>query len=172
MGHVLASYASSWKVGYTSTDMLELFALSPAMVLMSLIMPVKICGITFTLPAFPIARHTKRQIWLPPWLPIYTSCVSLFPNNSGASKGKRRGGGEKGKDIRDTCHGSHTHSRQTDTGHERGKRAVFIFPDQVSGQHLCGGLTPDLWKWQSFIWASRRRSGANRYVCNTHRPQS
>lgn len=53
-----------------------------------------------------------------------------------------------------------------------GEQAVFIFPDQVSGQHLRAGLTLDLCKWQSFIWASQRRSSANSYVCNTHHPQS
>lgn len=43
--------------------------------------------------------------------------------------------------------GSYTHHRQTDRHRTRtGKQAVFIFPDQVSGQHLCAGLTPDLWK--------------------------
>lgn len=36
----------------------------------------------------------------------------------------------------------------------------------MSGQHLCAGLTPDLWKWQSFIWVSPWRSSANSYVCN------
>lgn len=167
----VARHTSWWKVDYTSTDMLDLFALVSAMVLMSIIMPVK-KEVSHSPPGISYGgAHQISKPWLPPWLPIYTSWSSWFPN-SRVSIGKKRGRGERGKDIRDTCLWESEPLKTDGHGTWTGKQDVFIFPDQVSGQHLCAGLTHDLWKWQSFIWASRRRSGANRYVCNTHRPQS
>lgn len=64
LGHVLACGAAHFLLKgecYTSTDTLQLFAPGPATALMSVIMPIKNCGITFSTRPFQYQGTSKSK---------------------------------------------------------------------------------------------------------------
>lgn len=94
---------------------------------------VYICSISFTLAHTEAAEEETHRIH-----PGFKAVHQDFP----ATVEKETRGKEKRERTSETPASTVIPPHRPRTG----KQAVFIFPDQVSGQHLCAWLTLDLWK--------------------------